>query len=637
MTEDKIDLVLMNVMFFYCVVLELIPETPSAQPVQWIFLCSFASMVLDVVMPAPRDHMLLLTAWAAGVAQEVIDAFAWVLYLIAIQSRMELAESSFGQSLGARRISRLRQAVLVLSSSRIVVDLIILGLLISKTAYPAWFAPAYVGFIKVRGISISFLFAIAGLITFVGFSLLIKAACPPPTVSEGSYLHAEAAWARRTTTRVRNAMLASAMCWSTLGTLVTLSAWAGKLPSDMDISRVKQAGISDAGKAGLCLMSTIELFCFMIMAGCFLPRQPGIRFKERKKQKNQIWRQNSTNRTRVWQDKVEELADRSMSVQALLDFHRQLSPEVMPHYDPLQHKTNDVVRQAIIPTSRTQLEGTAFAAPGMPNRMVTHTWGGPFLHLVAAVAADCRNLNEYAPASKQLLDDAPELEQSLRAEGCLQLRYWICAFCVNQHASICAGFGPAPALGTPEYRRWDACRRDSVTGMVHPICDCATRKHFNDSPDQCELNKFDDVMALLHEQVPNFQQLVAVDSDLDVFARIWCVAEMYQAYYMGIPQRLCLTSNAAVDICGEDYTIFRQFTKFSITECSASRPEDKEEILHKIQHIDEFDFQLQAAIFSTRGLLSEHLVGFRALDAAAFSTRRLQAVWKENDSAEESC
>jgi len=33
--------------------------------------------------------------------------------------------------------------------------------------------------------------------------------------------------------------------------------------------------------------------------------------------------------------------------------------------------------------------------------------------------------------------------------GCLQTTVWICAFSINQHASICGGFGPEP-VGDPE-------------------------------------------------------------------------------------------------------------------------------------------------------------------------------------------
>eukprot|EP00443_Scrippsiella_acuminata_P012531 CAMPEP_0115180774 /NCGR_PEP_ID=MMETSP0270-20121206/7094_1 /TAXON_ID=71861 /ORGANISM="Scrippsiella trochoidea, Strain CCMP3099" /LENGTH=84 /DNA_ID=CAMNT_0002593787 /DNA_START=9 /DNA_END=258 /DNA_ORIENTATION=+ len=44
----------------------------------------------------------------------------------------------------------------------------------------------------------------------------------------------------------------------------------------------------------------------------------------------------------------------------------------------------------------------------------------------------------------------------------------------------------------------------------------AERKHFNDSPEECELNKFDVMMAFLHGAVPGFRQLIAIDRSFQV-------------------------------------------------------------------------------------------------------------------------
>ena len=46
-----------------------------------------------------------------------------------------------------------------------------------------------------------------------------------------------------------------------------------------------------------------------------------------------------------------------------------------------------------------------------------------------------------------------------------QRSYWVCAFCVNQHAGICGG---NPYHST-----------DAVTGEEHPVCDCGLPKAFN--------------------------------------------------------------------------------------------------------------------------------------------------------------
>ena len=52
------------------------------------------------------------------------------------------------------------------------------------------------------------------------------------------------------------------------------------------------------------------------------------------------------------------------------------------------------------------------------------------------------------------------------------------------------------------------------------------------------MNKFDDMMALLARENPDFAEVVAVDASLDLFGRAWCVAELAEAHRMGMAQRL---------------------------------------------------------------------------------------------------
>ena len=112
-------------------------------------------------------------------------------------------------------------------------------------------------------------------------------------------------------------------------------------------------------------------------------------------------------------------------------------------------------------------------------------------------------------------------------------RYWICAICINQHASICGS-----SMGV----------RDTVTGEVLPSCDCLTPKYFNDHPIQCELNKFDCMMKLLHRRHSAtgggtaFLQVVAIDRDFSLFSRAWCVAELVEAYNSKMDQHVMLHS-----------------------------------------------------------------------------------------------
>merc|ERR1712087_936575 len=109
--------------------------------------------------------------------------------------------------------------------------------------------------------------------------------------------------------------------------------------------------------------------------------------------------------------------------------------------------------------------------------------------------------------------------RAMDSSGAGSFRYWICAFCVNQHRGICGGFGKPPA-DELEHRRWDANRYDSVLGRLHEACDCSEPKKTWNAPDEGEMNKFDDMMALLQKEVPDFRQVVAIDRHFDTFPRL---------------------------------------------------------------------------------------------------------------------
>ena len=78
---------------------------------------------------------------------------------------------------------------------------------------------------------------------------------------------------------------------------------------------------------------------------------------------------------------------------------------------------------------------------------------------------------------------------------------------------------------TPQ--EWDLKRRDSITGLPYPLCDCKHPKYLNDAKEMCELNKFDDVIDFLYRTVPEFAQVVSVDTKYEVFER-----QQHRAYMM---------------------------------------------------------------------------------------------------------
>jgi hypothetical protein len=208
----------------------------------------------------------------------------------------------------------------------------------------------------------------------------------------------------------------------------------------------------------------------------------------------------------AWKRKIQELADRGIQLGQLLEFYDLLGRgSVMPGFHPLRSTTNDVVRQAIIPLSAPRQmsgHGQAYASKlghhGQPaSRMVTHNWNNIFSHLVASVLADAFDVPSYAPFLLHLGERLPALRDELRRRGQMEVSYWICAFTVNQHASICGGFGPAPK--GQEFLEWDRKRYDSVTGELYPLCRCATPKFFNADCDLTELNKFDPLMETVQQ------------------------------------------------------------------------------------------------------------------------------------------
>ena len=311
-----------------------------------------------------------------------------------------------------------------------------------------------------------------------------------------------------------------------------------------------------------------------------------------------------------WSQKVRELADRGFTLASLLDFYELLlKGELMPSFLPERSTTRDVVRQAIIPSSRSSrgqdMGGRALASvwnngePVLPARMVTHSWSNIFMHLVASIIADALEHDTYAEVANAFLlslNGVKRAREQLQERSALSLTYWVCAFSVNQHASICAGFGPAPAECTAEWHEWNSQKRDSVTGAEIPLCDCREPKFFNDEPVECEMNKFDHMMAYLCMRVEGFKQVVAIDENFDLFSRAWCLAELAEAEARKMPQSVKIQSEASLD---------RHYDSLSLLDvrtCRAARAKDKDFILGRIGNVEAFNARLQWLVFGAHGL-----------------------------------
>jgi len=352
-------------------------------------------------------------------------------------------------------------------------------------------------------------------------------------------------------------------------------------------------------------------------------------------------------RSQDWKDCVMMLGHRYIEARELLSFYIHLF-EIMPHFDCDRHTTNDIVRAAIIPGSYREQRGRAYAdwlqderasrrgavsTFELPQRMVTHDWRNLFMHLVAAVLADALEKDEYGPIAHQL--QHPDGVEELRTELLEQrrdagkIRYWICAFCVNQHRAICGGFPPEPPPHSPDLPRFQANRVDSVLGSPHQCCPCDEPKFW--SGDKCEMNKFDDLMQLL-VTAPDLRQVVAIDRNFELFSRVWCVAELVEAHDAKISQNVCLPWKQALDANLGDLGLYLKLATLSVKDCSATREEDKDRILRKIRRkwgVGEFDAQLQATIFGPQGLLGKEIVGFDVIYSAARAALRVKVVVRQ--------
>mmetsp|Transcript_65395 Transcript_65395/g.191370 ORF Transcript_65395/g.191370 Transcript_65395/m.191370 type:complete len:764 (-) Transcript_65395:117-2408(-) len=459
----------------------------------------------------------------------------------------------------------------------------------------------------------------AGWITFRALSEVRRPALEPAPCIRG-LAQAEQVWSRDYLTFVRRGMVAP-LAVNCLGYLAKVVAFNFQDVFD------KYSMVLDAVATLLSLIA--EAICLLLILGIFKEQRPLLQTPQR--DGGSISMTRASSHTAGFKATALALAGRGMTVSALLDFYQKLGPmgSVMPHFSTRVSTTNDVVRQAIIPLSRVGDGGVAYADlaraenQGFPSCMVTHTWSCLFSVLVASVVADAIQQDEYAGVLRALeAGQVLELRDQVEACGTATRTYWICAFCVNQHAGICGGVGSPPTEDSA-YRLWDAGRRDTVTGELHPLCACQQRKIFNDCPDECEMNKFDTMMFELSNRVHGFQQLVVVDPDFTLFSRAWCVAELVQASRCKITQVVKVRSREGIDLYSDDMAIYRKLASLTVTACQASREEDRIAILASIVDVQAFDAQLQDLIFGDRGLMHRQFAGVGLLDAAVRTARRL--------------
>jgi len=257
-------------------------------------------------------------------------------------------------------------------------------------------------------------------------------------------------------------------------------------------------------------------------------------------------------------------------------------PEQEPNLKPSRHELRLFGRSSLNPTGYAYATLAAGGRYRMPSKMVVHSWGGLFSHLLAAIVADALGHRTYDVAARLLTaGEVSELRARLGARGKLGETYWVCAFSVNQHASICKT--PPPA--------------DSTGARLQP-CDCCSEKALEGAP--CETNKFDELVAFLRAAAGEtsaprrFAQLVVLDIGFELFSRIRCIAELLEAHKSFLPQSVKVHSMRAA----EDG--MRQVGSIDVREARASFERDRQVILSKIEDIDVFNSKV-------RVLVAQHL------------------------------
>lgn len=188
--------------------------------------------------------------------------------------------------------------------------------------------------------------------------------------------------------------------------------------------------------------------------------------------------------------------------------------------------------------------------PTLATVMVSHHWRNLFCDLIAAIVAFALGDTSYEAVAAELHEHKfEELRLRLDRRDALEMSFWGCLFCVNQHAGICGSFAPEPLPDQKDYKvahaEWTQNTRDPVTGEAFPICRCTHAKNWNDSND-CEMDKFDAMMAVLHEEAPRVAQrchhMIVVDRHFEVFSRICVMAEIAKGQELELTQHAMLFS-----------------------------------------------------------------------------------------------
>lgn len=586
----------------------------DVQTASWVFLLVYTAEVeVTWCWPGRTGDVLEACILPLSILAEGLQR---AFFIRAIRKRVRLTEIAFEEELGAHKLSLARNAV---GLGGLVVAIIVTAGAWAFAVHGAAMATisrmniyAYATF-ELVSCAAQLVVAVAS----AGALSHVIGSAQDAALGGAPYVQAEATWAVNVLSRLRIATVGPCLvdCIMLLlmaAATVYVQLAAAEIQLEAD---ALQGTVLLIASTAPVLVDSLGVF---LIAGFFQPKPPQITMDC--PDGSQMGRRDDEataglQRTRDWHATVESLAYRSIALVDILDVFDALAEgcEEMPHYDPRRSTTSDVVRQFIIPRSRVGDGGKAYAdvmsmrKQNPPDRMVTHCWDCPFVQIVAAAVASAQHQKVFGDIAEELAAVGTQPARcTLRDLGTLQMSFWICCFCVNQHAHICHS----------------SRHRDTVSGGLFPTCSCSQRKYTNTTdPEKCELNKFDDVMARMTEDFGGIRHLVVSDREFKIFSRAWCVAELVEGFFSKLPVDLCVESMSFMNDLA-DMETYAKVANTSVVHCHASREEDKEYILSKIPNTGQFDAQLQKIVFGHDGLLGQDFEGFGLSEAAVRVARR---------------
>lgn len=594
-----------------------------------MFLLTYTAEV-EVIWCWPGRSGDILAAFILPVSIAA-EGLQRAFFMRAIRKRVKLTEIAYEKELGAGRI---------LLAWKIVV---VAGMLAALVAIAgAWaFAASYLKQERMGKLN-ALAYAIFETISFVCQTVTavvsvvalrrVSAAASRAAQHDRAYVRAEATWAVKVLGRLQVATAGPCFIDGVASGCVAAATFLVEVAGSEELPYADkiQGNVLLFATSAPVLFDSLGLF---LIVGLFQPSEPEIDMGDMIRAQSGSGSGIPLSGNAEWDETVCSLANRSIELADILDLYDDLASqccEEMPHYDPEHSTTNDVVRQVIIPRSRQGSSGDAYALlvskrSMPPDRMVTHCWDKPFLHIVAAAVADAQHLTVYGLIAKELAErGSQDIRRTLRDQGTLRMSFWICAFCVNQHAHICHGqtTDEPPDSSSEAWKRWDGLRRDSTTNELLPTCSCSHPKYTSaHHPARCELNKFDYVMGLMSRNFHGIRHLVVSDRELKIFSRAWCVAELVESHASGMPVNFCVESASFMNVLG-DLETYTRVANVRVQDCLASREEDKEFILKRIPEKERFNAQLQKIIFGRHGLLGQKFEGFGLAEAAVRVARR---------------